>query len=290
MAGLIFVALIPLLLRTGSRADNLLLVDSGLLTDLLSSTSSVNCASPSITQHRNVLNFAAVITSPLPILLLVRFLPLLGSRILVRTSMLLLILRLWPILHPILVIIICMLVTVRVYLYHIGHTILRSLKHTFTLSNVLNIPHITKPLLSVQKFCRDNNVYFKFHASVFYVKDLTIQAVLLSGQSNDGLYVLSKSSATTIPQAYWSPCVSATADLRHRRLGHPMSRIFNLLVFKNKIMCTSRRSLVQCQACLLGKSSHMSLRPMGHKTTAPLDLIFSDVYKTYMVLSVYYQI
>jgi hypothetical protein len=94
MAGLIFVALIPLLLRTGSRADNLLLVDSGLLTDLLSSTSSVNCASPSITQHRNVLNFAAVITSPLPILLLVRFLPLLGSRILVRTSMLLLILRL----------------------------------------------------------------------------------------------------------------------------------------------------------------------------------------------------
>jgi histone deacetylase 1/2 len=173
---------------------------------------------------------------------------------------------------------------------HIGHTILRSLKHTFTLSNVLNIPHITKPLLSVLKFCRDNNVYFKFHASVFYVKDLTIQAVLLSGQSNDGLYVLSESSATTIPQAYWSPCVSATADLRHRRLGHPMSRIFNLLVFKNKIMCTSRRSLVQCQACLLGKSSHMSLRPMGHKTTAPLDLIFSDVYKTYMVLSVYYQI
>ena len=43
-------------------------------------------------------------------------------------------------------------------------------------------------------------------------------------------------------------------------------------------MCTSRRSLVQCQACLLGKSLRLSLRPMGHKTTAFLDLIFSDVW------------
>ena len=37
-----------------------------------------------------------------------------------------------------------------------------------------------------------------------YVKDLTTKAALLSGQSNDGLYVLFESSATTIPQAYWS--------------------------------------------------------------------------------------
>ena len=98
------------------------------------------------------------------------------------------------------------------------------------------------------------NVYFEFHASVFYVKDLTTKSVLLSGQSNDGLYVLSESSATAIPQAR-SPCVSVTVDIWHRRLSHPTSLIFHLLVFKNKIMCTSRRSLVQCQACSLGKSS-----------------------------------
>jgi hypothetical protein len=28
---------------------------------------------------------------------------------------------------------------------HIGHTMLCSPKHTFTLSNVLHVPHITKP-------------------------------------------------------------------------------------------------------------------------------------------------
>ena len=54
MTGLIFVALIPLLPRTGSRVignspDGLLLVDNGLLNDLLSSTSSVSYASLSAT-------------------------------------------------------------------------------------------------------------------------------------------------------------------------------------------------------------------------------------------------
>jgi hypothetical protein len=55
-----------------------------------------------------------------------------------------------------------------------------------------------------------------------------------------------------IPQAFWSPCISTTVDLWHRRLGHPTPHILNLLVFDNKIICTSRRSLAQCQACPLG--------------------------------------
>jgi len=89
-----------------------------------------------------------------------------GSRILVRTNMLLLILQLWQINSP--------SYLGNKYLHvgddksffisHIGHTMLRSLKHIFTLSNVLHVPHITKPLLSVQNFCYDNNVYFEFHS------------------------------------------------------------------------------------------------------------------------------
>ena len=133
---------------------------------------------------------------------------------------------------------------------HIGHTMLRSPKCTFTLSNVLHVPHITKPLLHVQKFYRDNNFYFEFHASIFYVKDLTTKVVLLSDESNDSLYVLFESSTTTIPQAYWSPCIFVIADLWHCQLGHPTSCIFNLLVSKNKITYASRGSLVQCQASL----------------------------------------
>jgi len=124
MTCLLFVALIPLLLWTGSMVigsspDDLLLVGSGLLTSPLSRMSSVSYASPSAKQPHNVLSFAAVVTSPLPILLLVWFLPLLGSRTPVRTNTLRLILRIWPILHFILVMITCMLVTIRVYQYPI---------------------------------------------------------------------------------------------------------------------------------------------------------------------------
>jgi hypothetical protein len=43
-------------------------------------------------------------------------------------------------------------------------------------------------------------------------------------------------------------------------------------------MCTSKRSLVQCQACPLDKSSCLYLRPTSHKTPALLDLIFNDVW------------
>ena len=84
--------------------------------------------------------------------------------------------------------------------------------------------------------------------------------------------------SSSIPQTFWSPCIFATVNLWHRCLCHPTPRILNFLVSSNKIICTSRRSLSQCQACALGKSSHLALRPTGHKTSAPLDLIFSYVW------------
>jgi histone deacetylase 1/2 len=96
--------------------------------------------------------------------------------------------------------IICMLVMVRASLYLISFIQKIYTPHrSFTLSNVLHVPAITKPLLSVQKFCLDNNVYFEFHPRVFYVKDLNTHEILLSGQSKDGIYALTKSSVKSIP-------------------------------------------------------------------------------------------
>ena len=109
---------------------------------------------------------------------------------------------------------------------NIEHTKLHTPKYTFILSNVLHVPYIQKPLLYVQKSCFDNNVYFKFHTFVFYVKDLNTKEVLLSSQSKDGLYTLTRSFVTLIPQAYCSHYISTSANLWHRRLGYPTSRIF----------------------------------------------------------------
>jgi hypothetical protein len=61
---------------------------------------------------------------------------------------------------------------------------------------------LKKRLLFVKQFCRESCVFFEFHSSVFYVKDLITKEVLLSGQSKDGLYVLSENFATSMPQAF----------------------------------------------------------------------------------------
>jgi hypothetical protein len=146
---------------------------------------------------------------------------------------------------------------------HISHTKIYTPHRSFTLSNVLHVPAITKPLLSVQKFYLDDNVYFEFHPFVFYVKDLNTHAVLLSGQSKDGLYALTKYSIKSVPQTYWSPCISASVDLWHCQI----------IVSKNKIICNTKRLNFQCQSCPLGKSSRLFLGLTGHKTSAPFELI-----------------
>jgi len=73
--------------------------------------------------------------------------------------------------------------------------------------------------------------------------------------------------------------------LWHRRLGHPTSRIFQFLVSENKIIYNNKRLNFHCQSCPLGKSSCLSLRPTGHKTSAPLELIFSDVWGPALLFS-----
>jgi hypothetical protein len=57
-------------------------------------------------------------------------------------------------------------------------------------------------LLYIQKFCLENNVFFKFHPFVFYVNDLISNGVLLFGWSRDGFYIMSKSFTTLLPHAF----------------------------------------------------------------------------------------
>jgi len=54
----------------------------------------------------------------------------------------------------------------------------------------------------------ENNNFFEFHSFVFYVKNRLTKEVLLFGWSRDYLYVISKSSATSLPQALLSISVS----------------------------------------------------------------------------------
>ena len=51
--------------------------------------------------------------------------------------------------------------------------------HSFRLNNLLHVPHITKNLLSVSQFARDNRVFFEFHANHCYVKCQDSKEIIL---------------------------------------------------------------------------------------------------------------
>jgi histone deacetylase 1/2 len=60
---------------------------------------------------------------------------------------------------------------------------------TLKLNNLLHVPSITKKLVSVSQFARDNNVYFEFHPNECFVKSQGSSKLLLRGYLGiDGLY------------------------------------------------------------------------------------------------------
>ena len=63
---------------------------------------------------------------------------------------------------------------------NVAHSIIRTPKHTFTVSNILHLSHIKKPLLFVHKLYVENKGFFEFHSFVFYIKDLLTKKVFFS--------------------------------------------------------------------------------------------------------------
>lgn len=60
---------------------------------------------------------------------------------------------------------------------------------TLKLHNLLHVPSITKNLVSVSQFTKDNNVFFEFHPNTCFVKSQDTSKVLLKGHIGvDGLY------------------------------------------------------------------------------------------------------
>ncbi|KAF5447219.1 hypothetical protein F2P56_032787, partial [Juglans regia] len=69
-----------------------------------------------------------------------------------------------------------------------GTASIQTLSSTLTLSNVAYCPHASAHLLSINKFCKDNNVLFELIGSNFSVKDILTGDTLLTGPSANGLY------------------------------------------------------------------------------------------------------
>lgn len=73
---------------------------------------------------------------------------------------------------------------------HTGHSNLysHSFNKSFVLRNLLHVPGLTKILISVSQFAKQNRVFFEFHANACYVKCQDSKEILLRGFTRDGLY------------------------------------------------------------------------------------------------------
>lgn len=121
---------------------------------------------------------------------------------------------------------------------HFGNSVLSTNKSPLVLRDVLHVPSITKPLLSVQKLCRDNNYFVEFHPSSCFVKDQTTKETLLSGKSELGLYRL---QGVLPPSFSHASAYLTNLERWHARLGHLNYSTIRSLVKQFHLPCSSYR-------------------------------------------------
>nr|KYP51540.1 hypothetical protein KK1_026567 [Cajanus cajan]KYP51568.1 hypothetical protein KK1_026596 [Cajanus cajan] len=160
----------------------------------------------------------------------------------------------------------------------------------FALNNLLFVPSITKNLISVSQFSKDNSVFFEFHPSVCLVKSQDTKEILLQGSvSPDGLYqfpaLLPATSKQPVQcfQTATSPSVniaghkSVSFATWHSRLGHPNVDVMKL-VFRNfNIQSINNIDSDFCSSCCLGKPHRLPSSLSKTVYTTPFELIFSDL-------------
>ena len=85
--------------------------------------------------------------------------------------------------------------SMRLFIKHIGLSQFSShfTSQFLSLNHILHVPKITKNLLSVSKFARENNVLFEFHPNFCLIKDQVSEIVVMEGKLKDGLYAFDSS-------------------------------------------------------------------------------------------------
>ena len=167
---------------------------------------------------------------------------------------------------------------------------------------MLLVPSITKNLLSVSRFAKDNNVFFEFHYDACFVKDQDSQAVILTGKVKDGLYSFDSSNLCLAhPEAAFNICQSSSAikscnvqtctvsnpydsikpnvfDLWHARLGHLSIQVVKTILSQCNVPNINKMTLSFCSSCCLRKIHKFPFSKSETVYTAPLQLIHFDLW------------
>jgi len=189
---------------------------------------------------------------------------------------------------------------------------------TLKLNNLLLVPSITKNLVSVSQFAKDNNVFFEFHANECFVKCQVSSRILLKGSlGSDGLYQFHpyassqppvSNSAATLAYSINKNCpptrhrTSAQSDtyqcnnvaysatdrknnsnsslysLWHSRLGHPHYDVLKSVMQLCNVPTPNKSFTEFCSSCCLGKTHRLPSASSTAVYATPLELIFCDLW------------
>jgi len=164
-------------------------------------------------------------------------------------------------------------------IHHTGSSKLPCTTRPLHLNKILHVPSITKSLLSVSQFTKDNNVFMEFHLSCCFVKDLQGKT-LLRGSLDDGLYRLNGGRLPVISSSAPRTFVCSRASLQawHECLGHPHEQLLRRLVSSFNLPVSSNKMSSICGSCQLGKSHRLPLSSSSSRSLSPFDLVYSDVW------------
>lgn len=169
-------------------------------------------------------------------------------------------------------------------IFHVGTRTLPWPLQIFQLKKVFHAPHLTTNLISVSKFCLDNNTFFEFHPHFFLVKDQATKRVLFQGCLKDGLYQFPTHSVPA-PIALYSSCPANSLStynyydqiVAFSRLGHPANNILQQTLKSCHIPFTSNKDNICC-VCQYAKSHKLQFSLSESRSSHPLALIHTDLW------------
>lgn len=196
---------------------------------------------------------------------------------------------------------------------HVGNSIVSSFPHKnrnthlFKLDTLLHVPQITKNLLSVAQFAKDNGVFFEFHPLHCVVKDQVSGEVLLKGNLRNGLYQFKliqlklaantqESSATSSQfqhkQSFSYPVLSSRESrsvayvansakglhLWHKRLGHPSYEIVKKALNYCNLPYINENHDFPCSSCLKAKCHKLPFTDSETTCKELLEIVHTDLW------------
>jgi hypothetical protein len=126
-------------------------------------------------------------------------------------------------------------------IFHIGSNSFPTSNSLLYLNDILHCLDADAKLLSINKFCCDNNCMFELTATSFLIKDNLTERILLQGASKDSLYLIQLQHFTRnkLRALTCHIGVKVSSSIWHNRLGHLSKPILQHIISKHHIPVSS---------------------------------------------------